>query len=228
MVIGRIVDADTGKAIAGAEVGFRKHEAVSTRTKEDGTFRLASDHEWGPAMVMPIEFTLCGGLLYVAAPGYRTFEKDVGQRVYQAVQLPEIKLKKGNDPAATAAGAGPPPVTDAPPAFLAVAPHPTERFSISILTEEQLGLCSAFRGDKTASRQHDFDVISREGAFPITKYRMQVEDVIALLGSPDAREQKGRKVELRYVLERTQRQAVLTVEFQDGYAIAWSIEATIS
>ncbi|MBI2517346.1 MAG: hypothetical protein HYV95_10580 [Opitutae bacterium] len=91
---GRVLDADTGKPVIGAEVGFRKHESVSTRTKEDGSFSLASDHKWGPAIGIPFEFTLCGGVLYVAAPGYESFEKDVGQRVYHPVDLSEVRLRK--------------------------------------------------------------------------------------------------------------------------------------
>jgi hypothetical protein len=93
VVTGRVLDADTGKPVVGAEVGFRKHESVSTRTKGDGSFSLASDHKWGPAIGIPFEFTLCGGVLYVTAPGYVTFEKDVGQRVYHLVQLHDLVLR---------------------------------------------------------------------------------------------------------------------------------------
>ena len=94
VVTGRVLNADTGKPVVGAEVGFRKHESVSTRTKEDGSFSLASDHKWGPAIGIPFEFTLCGGVLYVAAPDYVTFEKDVGQRVYHLVELSDVMLRK--------------------------------------------------------------------------------------------------------------------------------------
>jgi hypothetical protein len=109
VVTGRVVDAESGKAIVGAEVGFRKHETVSTRTKEDGSFSLASDHEWGPAIGIPFEFTLCGGVLYIAAPGYSTFEKDVGQRVYHVVQLSDVALRKKepNQPLEPTRGLGP-------------------------------------------------------------------------------------------------------------------------
>lgn len=94
IVTGRVIDADTGKPIAGADVGFQRHAAVSTRTREDGTFRLMSDHKWGPAFIIPAEFTPCGGTLQVSAPGYATFEKDVGSHVYGPIELSELRLKK--------------------------------------------------------------------------------------------------------------------------------------
>jgi hypothetical protein len=94
VVTGRVLDADTRKPVVGAEVGFRTHENVSTRTREDGSFTLVSDHKWGPAFGIPFEFTPCGGVLYIAATDYRTFEKDVGQRVYHDVQLLDVLLAK--------------------------------------------------------------------------------------------------------------------------------------
>jgi hypothetical protein len=100
LVTGRVLDADTGKPVVGAKVGFRTHEAAITQTKDDGSFSLASDHRWGPAIGIPFEFTLCGGVIYVTAPDYVTFEKDVGARVYHPVQLPDVPLQKknGNEP----------------------------------------------------------------------------------------------------------------------------------
>lgn len=93
-VAGKVIDAEGGNPIAGAEVGFRKHEAASTRTNADGTFKLASGHEWGAAAILPFEFTPCGGVFYVMAPGYEAFETDMGEQVWHAVQLPDVKLRK--------------------------------------------------------------------------------------------------------------------------------------
>jgi hypothetical protein len=100
LVTGRVLDADTGKPVVGAEVGFRKHEAVSTRTKDDGSFSLSPDHQWGPAIGIPFEFTPCGGVIYVTAPKYATFERDVGPRVYHPVQLSDVMLprKRNQEP----------------------------------------------------------------------------------------------------------------------------------
>jgi len=75
-------------------VGFREHEAVSTRTAADGPFKLAPDHSRGAAMIIPFEFTPCGGVLYVTAPAYDAFQKDIGARVYSPIQLPDIMLAK--------------------------------------------------------------------------------------------------------------------------------------
>ena len=94
---GRVLDANNGSAVVGAEVGVRKHEAVRTRTTNDGSFKVASDHSWGPAILIPFEFTLCGGILYVEAPGYETFEKNLGDRVYRPVQVPDVMLIKKGD-----------------------------------------------------------------------------------------------------------------------------------
>lgn len=94
VVVGRVLDAATQKPVVGAEVGFRTHEAASTRTNADGGFTLKSDHAWAPAFGLPFEFTPCGGTLYITATGYRTFEKDLGQRVYHLVRLPDVLLTK--------------------------------------------------------------------------------------------------------------------------------------
>jgi hypothetical protein len=79
-VTGTVVDAGTGRPIAGAKVGFREHNQVETRTNADGSFHLYSDHAWGGAVIIPFEFTLCGGKFFIEAPGYKTFEQEIGPR----------------------------------------------------------------------------------------------------------------------------------------------------
>ena len=69
--------------IAGARVGFRGRERKSTQTIADGSFVLRSDHSWGPAVIIPFEFTPGGGMFFVEASGYATFERDIGPRMYQ-------------------------------------------------------------------------------------------------------------------------------------------------
>jgi hypothetical protein len=70
-VEGRVVDSTTGTGIAGAKVGFRDRAKAVTSTAPDGSFRLKEGHTWGGALLIPWEFTACGGVLYVEAPGYQ-------------------------------------------------------------------------------------------------------------------------------------------------------------
>src|SRR2546426_11381783 len=77
-VSGTAIDATTREPLAGARVGFRGRERKSTQTIADGSFVLRSDHSWGPAVIIPFEFTPCGGMFFVEASGYATFERDIG------------------------------------------------------------------------------------------------------------------------------------------------------
>lgn len=115
-VTGRVVDASTGTPVVGAEVGIRKHQAVRTRTASDGSFKVASDHSWGPAIIIPFEFTLCGGVFYVSAPGYEIFEKDLGDRVYRPVQLLDVMLIEIGDQEPNKAPEPTPPAVTSPAA----------------------------------------------------------------------------------------------------------------
>jgi hypothetical protein len=93
-VSGRVIDTTTEQPIAAAKVGIRKHERKSVATAKDGSFQLQSDHIWAFSPLMPWEFTPCGGVLFVDAPGYKPFEKDLGERVYRPVALAEpIRLQ---------------------------------------------------------------------------------------------------------------------------------------
>jgi hypothetical protein len=93
-ITGKVLDAESGNPVVGAEVGFRKHQAIQTRTKVDGTFQLESDYSWGPAFILPFEFTSCGGVFYVIAPNYDPFEEDMGYQVCRPAQLADVKLRK--------------------------------------------------------------------------------------------------------------------------------------
>src|SRR5712691_109125 len=64
-VSGRVIDATTEQPIAGAKVGFRKHERKTVSTASDGNFHLQSDHVWAFSPLMPWEFSPCGGVLFV-------------------------------------------------------------------------------------------------------------------------------------------------------------------
>jgi hypothetical protein len=82
-VSGTVIDARTNKPIAGARIGFRKHEGKISTTSLDGSFHLPSDHMWAFSPLIPFEFTPCGGVFFVEALGYKSFEQDIGQRVYR-------------------------------------------------------------------------------------------------------------------------------------------------
>jgi hypothetical protein len=81
-VSGRVIDSATGSPVVSAKVGFREHKRIETLTAADGSFLLPSDHTWGPAVIIPFEFTPCGGLFFIEAPGYDTFEQEIGPRMY--------------------------------------------------------------------------------------------------------------------------------------------------
>src|SRR5215469_6702531 len=94
---GIILDAATRQPIPGAKVGFREH-TKSTRTKPDGTFVLRPGYTWGPAFIIPYEFNPCGGVFFVEAEGYLTFEQDVTRHVYHPLAFPEpIVLQRRTD-----------------------------------------------------------------------------------------------------------------------------------
>jgi hypothetical protein len=70
---GQVIDATTQAPISGAWVGFRNHDRKTTTTTHDGSFQIESDHLWAFSPLMPGEFTPCGGVLFVEAPGFRLF-----------------------------------------------------------------------------------------------------------------------------------------------------------
>lgn len=84
---GRVIDASTQVPISGARVGFRNHERKATTTTSEGSFHLESDHVWAFSVLIPWEFTPCGGVLFVEAPGYRSFETNIGNHVYHSVDF---------------------------------------------------------------------------------------------------------------------------------------------
>jgi hypothetical protein len=109
VVTGTVVEAGTGRPISGARVGFREHNRIEARTNADGSFHLYSDHAWEGAVILPFEFTLCGGKFFIEAPGYATFEQDIGPRRYPPFIFPEpIALRKQPEQSAPSHVAEPP------------------------------------------------------------------------------------------------------------------------
>jgi hypothetical protein len=93
---GRVIDARTQVPITGARVGFRNHDRKATTTRPDGGFEVESDHEWAFSPLMPWEFTPCGGILFVEALGYRSFETNIGMHVYQPLTFAEPIILQRN------------------------------------------------------------------------------------------------------------------------------------
>lgn len=95
-VSGVVRDSATGSPVVNAKVGFREHERIQTLTAADGSFRLPLGHTWGPALIIPFEFTPCGGTFFIEAPGYEAFELVIGPRMYHPVvfQEPVILWRK--------------------------------------------------------------------------------------------------------------------------------------
>jgi hypothetical protein len=95
---GRVINGSTQAPVIGARVGFRNHDRKATETRPDGGFHLGSDHVWAFSPLIPFEFTPCGGILFVEAPGYSPFETNVGMYVDQPLTFEKpIVLKRTSE-----------------------------------------------------------------------------------------------------------------------------------
>jgi hypothetical protein len=98
-VKGRVLDSASHSPVDAATVGFRNHKGVLARTTADGRFHLEAGHTWGAAIIIPFEFTHCGGVLFVEAAGYDPFERDFGPWAYDPIVLDQpIMLSKMQKP----------------------------------------------------------------------------------------------------------------------------------
>jgi hypothetical protein len=95
LVSGTVIDSASKQPIAGAKVGFRKHDKKTSMTASDGSFHSQPDHVWRPCLLMPEEFTPCGGVFFVEASDYKAFERMIGPRqLYPFTFLQPIELEK--------------------------------------------------------------------------------------------------------------------------------------
>jgi hypothetical protein len=76
-VSGTVIDATSKQPIAGAKVGFKKHERLASLTAADGSFHARPSYVWRPCWILPGEFWRSSGLFFVQAPGYKPFEQVV-------------------------------------------------------------------------------------------------------------------------------------------------------
>src|SRR5262245_5439785 len=76
-VSGIVLDATTKRPVAGATVGFRKHERQLAMTASDGSFVSRPDHVWRPCFILPGELWPSGGHFFVEASGYKPYEQEI-------------------------------------------------------------------------------------------------------------------------------------------------------
>jgi len=96
-VSGTVIDSGTKQPIAGATVGFRKHEKQLAVSGDDGVFTSRPDHIWRPCFILPGELWPSGGQFFIEANGYKPFEKEIittmgrPYRIDQPVELEKSK-----------------------------------------------------------------------------------------------------------------------------------------
>jgi hypothetical protein len=86
-VTGKVVDARTGDPITNAIVGFRGHKKTFTQTTTNGSFHVLFGKRWGPAYIIPMEFTPCNGTFFAESEGYQPFEEWLTAPRYNPINL---------------------------------------------------------------------------------------------------------------------------------------------
>jgi hypothetical protein len=78
-VTGRVTDARTGRAVAGAHVGFAQFSTPAATTDARGQFHLPVQRQFSPLPMFTFEFVHV--TLQVAHPRYRNFTTEIDRAV---------------------------------------------------------------------------------------------------------------------------------------------------